>query len=55
MNLWDSTQASSPRRQRRPNGKKSKSRFTPKPHETLENQHANPMLSPLWEDCDTFS
>jgi hypothetical protein len=35
-----------------PNVKISIFRFTLKPHETLESQHANPVLFSLGEDCD---
>src|SRR5271163_1037142 len=53
LNLWDSkptvTNTSGRWHSRT---EKSKSHFTPGPHQTLENQWANTKLFPLWDGCD---
>src|SRR5271163_2463924 len=56
LNLWDSkptvTNTSGRWHSRT---EKSKSHFTPGPHQTLENQWANTKLFPLWDGCEFVS
>jgi len=48
MKLWDSTGTETkPDKSKKPNSEKSKSHFTSKPHETLENQRGSKKILPI--------